>query len=103
MRAGGHAGEAQGHDRLALRRWPRLLECLNLRVKDISFDRRQLIIRDAKGFRDRVTVLPEALTEALHNHLERVQSLHDTDLRSGRGRVSLPFALGRKYPRAALQ
>ena len=80
----------------------RLLECLGLRIKDISFERRQLIIRDAKGGRDRVTVLPESLVPALEKHLARVEALHDTDLRSGLGRVSLPFALERKYPRAGL-
>lgn len=81
----------------------RLLECLSLRVKDVSFERRQVVIRDAKGFRDRVTVLPDSLAEQLRVHLQRVRALHDTDLLSGLGRVSLPFALERKYPRAGLQ
>ena len=80
----------------------RLVECLGLRIKDISFERRQLIIRDAKGGRDRVTVLPESLVPALEKHLERVQALHNTDQHVGLGRVSLPFALERKYPRAGL-
>jgi integrase len=80
----------------------RLLECLGLRIKDISFERRQLIIRDAKGGRDRVTVLPESSVPALQTHLERVQALHNTDLHAGLGRVSLPFALERKFPRAGL-
>jgi len=80
----------------------RLLECLGLRIKDISFERRQLIIRDAKGGRDRVTVLPESLVPALEKHLERVRAFHNTDLHAGFGRVSLPFALERKYPRAGL-
>jgi integron integrase len=80
----------------------RLLECRGLRIKDISFERRQLIIRDAKGGRDRVTVLPESLVPALQTHLERVQALHNTDLHAGLGRVSLPFALERKFPRAGL-
>lgn len=81
----------------------RLMECLALRVKDVSFERRQLVIRDAKGGRDRVTVLPDSLAPHLLNHLARVKSLHDADLVAGLGRVSLPFALERKYPKAGLQ
>ena len=81
----------------------RLMECLSLRVKDIGFERRQLVIRDAKGSRDRVTVLPDTLAPALRSHLERVRDLHDADSRAGLGRVSLPFALERKYARAGLQ
>lgn len=81
----------------------RLMECLTLRVKDVVFERGQLVIRDAKGARDRVTVLPGTLTESLHRHLERVRLLHENDLARGNGRVALPFALERKFPRAGLQ
>jgi integrase len=59
---------------------PRLMECLALRVKDVSFERRQLIIRDAKGGRDRVTVLPDSLAPHILNHLKWVKSIHDADL-----------------------
>lgn len=76
---------------------------LSLRVKDVSFERRQVVIRGAKGFRDRVTVLPDSLAKQLRVHLQRVRALHDTDRLSGLGRVSLTFALERKYPRAGMQ
>lgn len=78
----------------------RLLECLRLRVKDIDFDRNEIIIRDAKGMKDRVTVLPAAIQPPLREHLKRVKILHEADLCRGRGRVYLPFALSRKYPDA---
>ena len=81
----------------------RVMEGLGLRVKDVSFERRQIIVRDAKGFRDRVTVLPDTLFGALQRQLERVRDLHERDLEAGYGRVSLPFALERKYPNAGLQ
>ena len=81
----------------------RLMEGLALRVKDVVFDRRQVIVRDAKGGRDRVTVLPDTLVPALKQHLEKVRDAHERDLRAGYGRVPLPFALERKYPRAGLQ
>lgn len=78
----------------------RLLECLRLRVKDIDFSYRQLLIRDAKGQKDRVTLLPQNLTDPLRNHLARVRSLHERDLSEGFGAVHLPFALAQKYPSA---
>lgn len=78
----------------------RLLECLRLRVKDIDFQYRQLVIRDAKGQKDRVTLLPQNLFEPLRNHLVRVRVLHENDVRDGYGRVYLPFALANKYPAA---
>jgi integron integrase len=81
----------------------RLTECLGLRVKDVSFERGQLIVRDGKGGRDRVTMLPQSAVEELRKHLERVQLLHEADLKAGFGRVALPFALERKYPNAGLQ
>jgi integron integrase len=78
----------------------RLMECVRLRVKDVDFHYKQLIIRDAKGQKDRVTMLPESLIEPLRNHLARIQQLHSQDLREGFGRVYLPHALDRKYPNA---
>jgi integron integrase len=81
----------------------RLLECLRLRVKDVDFTRRLLVVRDGKGGKDRVTLLPETVHQPLRLHLARVRALHDEDLARGFGRVYLPFALERKYPRAALE
>jgi integron integrase len=78
----------------------RLLECLRLRIKDIDFEYRQLLIRDAKGQKDRVTLLPQVLVDPLRNHLVRVRALHESDLREGYGCVYLPFALAEKYPAA---
>jgi integrase len=78
----------------------RLMECLRLRVKDIDFQYRPLVIRDAKGQKDRVTLLPQNLFEPLRNHLVRVRALHENDLREGYGCVYLPFALAHKYPTA---
>jgi len=78
----------------------RLLECLRLRVKDVDFQYRQLIVRDAKGQKDRVTLLPQNLLEPLRSHLARVRTLHERDLREGYGRVHLPYALSGKYPNA---
>jgi integron integrase len=79
----------------------RLMECLRLRVKDIDFGNSQILVRDAKGMKDRVTVLPENLRVLLQDHLERVRLLHQNDLSEGRGRVYLPYALERKYPKAS--
>lgn len=81
----------------------RLCECLNLRVKDIEFDYLQVIVRDGKGGKDRVTMLPEGLVEPLRQHLVRVNALHEKDLAGGYGEVELPDALVRKYPRAAFE
>jgi integron integrase len=78
----------------------RLLECAELRVKDLHFDRGELTVRDGKGGRDRVTMLPAALTQPLMAHLSRVKAQHDTDLAAGRGGVALPGALRAKYPGA---
>ena len=79
----------------------RLLECVELRVKDINFDRGELTIRDGKGGKDRVTMLPAALRKPLGEHLTHVKAQHDADLAAGRGRVALPGALRLKYPNAA--
>jgi integron integrase len=78
----------------------RLTECLGLRVKDIDFGRNELFIRDGKGAKDRITVLPGSCREDLTRHLDRVRRLHEQDLTRGLGRAPLPFALAQKYPRA---
>lgn len=79
----------------------RLLEALRLRVKDVEFERRELVIRDGKGAKDRVTVLPENLVLPLHAHIGAVQLLHLRDLGAGFGDVWLPDALNVKYPNAS--
>ncbi|MDR2012674.1 MAG: integron integrase [Rhodanobacter sp.] len=79
----------------------RLLECLRLRVKDVELARREILIREGKGNKDRVTILPENLVLPLRKHLVRVKVLHDADIAAGFGEVYLPDALTRKYPRAA--
>jgi integron integrase len=75
----------------------RLRECLRLRVKDLDFNYRQIIVRDGKGSKDRLTLLPESLIAPLRQHLVRVKALHERDLKEGFGRVYLPYALSRKY------
>lgn len=79
----------------------RLMECLRLRVKDIDFELNQIIVRNGKGDKDRVTMLPDAIKPALREHLDRVKILHEKDLADGFGDVYLPDALERKYPRAS--
>jgi integron integrase len=81
----------------------RQIECLSLRIKDVDFAYRQILVRDGKGGKDRVTMLPENLVEPLHTHLGRVRALHQRDLAEGYGEVWLPHALARKYPRAGYQ
>ena len=78
----------------------RLMECVRLRVKDIDFGYGHITVRDGKGLRDRITILPERLRRPLQVHLERVQEIHHHDLRKGGGRAYLPFALERKYRNA---
>ena len=78
----------------------RLLEALQLRVKDLDFGRGELFVRDGKGKRDRVTMLPKALNESLAEHLGRVFEQHRADLAQGLGRAPLTGALVRKYPTA---
>src|SRR5687767_5446332 len=78
----------------------RLRECLKLRVKDVDFDYAQIVVRDGKGAKDRVTMLPQSVLEPLRSHLRRVRELHERDLARGCGDVELPHALARKYPRA---
>lgn len=78
----------------------RLLEGLSLRVKDLDFHRCEVIVRDGKGARDRVTMLPDLLRAPLQEHLRAVRVQHDRDLGRGLGRVPMPEALARKYPNA---
>lgn len=78
----------------------RLLEGLRLRVKDVDFEYGQIQVRDGKGGKDRLTMLPERLATDLTEHLKSVRRLHDSDLREGFGKVTLPTALARKYPAA---
>jgi integron integrase len=78
----------------------RLMECLRLRVKDIEFTRREILVREGKGNKDRVTMLAAGVVAKLRAHLERVRRLHAADLGAGFGRVLLPDALARKYPNA---
>jgi len=81
----------------------RLNECLQLRVKDIDFGYKKIIIRNAKGGHERATILPESLIEPLKDHLKKVKTLHETDLKEGFGSVYMPDALDRKYPNAVRQ
>jgi len=76
------------------------MECARLRVKDVDFGQMQIVVRDGKGDKDRVTMLPRSLVEPLQAHLERVKALHESDIEAGYGEVYLPHALDRKYPRA---
>ena len=78
----------------------RLLEALRLRIQDVDFGMRQVTVRDGKGLRERITVLPEQVRDGLRAHLQRVRELHRQDLARGAGKVYLPFALHRKYPNA---
>jgi integron integrase len=81
----------------------RLEECLDLRVKDIDFDRRPIMVRRGKGQKDRATMLPAAVVDRLRRHLADVRRMHEGDLAKGLGRVMLPDALDRKYPHAAVE
>jgi integron integrase len=78
----------------------RIMECLRLRVKDVDFERNEILIREGKGFKDRITMLPASLNGPLQKHLQRVRWLHEADLRGGHGEVFMPDALARKYPAA---
>ncbi len=81
----------------------RISEALRLRVKDLNFSYRQVLVRDGKGGKDRVTVLPESLVEPLQAHLVAVRTQHDYAMKRGYGGVEMPFALERKYPNAHLE
>jgi integron integrase len=78
----------------------RVMECVRLRLKDMDFAQRRIIVRDGKGQQDRVTMLPEVLIPPLKEHLQHIKVLHEDDLNKGYGSVYLPFALERKYPNA---
>ncbi len=78
----------------------RLLEALRLRIKDVDFSRREVLVREGKGNKDRVTVLPDSARPDLLDHLEKVRRLHEKDLAAGFGTVYLPGALDRKLPAA---
>jgi len=79
----------------------RLMECLRLRVKDLDFDHRAIMVRSGKGGKDRVVTLPDPCLATLKRQLELVRNLHEKDLSDGFGAVWLPYALERKYPQAA--
>ncbi len=81
----------------------RLLEGLRLRVKDLDLERREIVIREGKGDKDRVTVLPASLLDELRDHLAARRMMHDKDLATGHADVELPFAIERKYPKAGQQ
>jgi integron integrase len=81
----------------------RIKEALRLRVKDVDFARGEIIIREGKGNKDRVTVLPAALAKEMQEHLIERRRWHDIDLSTGHADVEIPDALGRKYPRAAME
>lgn len=78
----------------------RLMECMRLRVKDVDFTSNQIVVREGKGNKDRLTMLPAAVKEPLAKHLNLVRRQHQRDLERGLGRVALPNALQRKYPNA---
>ncbi len=79
----------------------RLLECLQLRIKDIDFDARQVVVRSGKGDKDRITLLPERIQRKLPAHIRRVHEQHHRDRAEGAGHVALPHALTRKYKNAS--
>ena len=78
----------------------RLMECVRLRIKDVEVSRREIVVRDGKGAKDRVTMLPEALVQPLEQQVRRTEERHRQDLAAGYGAVWLPHALARKYPSA---
>jgi integron integrase len=76
----------------------RLTECTNLRVKDVDFGANQILVRDGKGFKDRVTMLPESVREELLSWINRLKTFHQQELQRGTGNATLPYAMARKYP-----
>ncbi len=78
----------------------RLMECMRLRVKDLDFNHRAIVVRNGKGAKDRVVTLADELMVPLQRHLESVKMIHEKDLKDGFGAVYLPYALERKYPKA---
>ncbi len=81
----------------------RIMECVRLRVKDVDFARGEIVVRQGKGGKDRMTVLPQSIAVPLKDHLVRVKKLHEADLEASSGEVYLPDALARKYPSAPRQ
>ena len=81
----------------------RLMECLRLRVKDNDFSTGQITVRQGKGEKDRMTMLPETVQKSLIRHLQKVKLLHNEDIAAGCGEVFLPYALARKYPNVPKQ
>lgn len=79
------------------------MECLRLRVQDLDFSTKELLVRDGKGGKDRRTMLPQSLIPVLQEHLVHVKWVHEKDLADGLGRVRLPSALERKYPNASAE
>ena len=78
----------------------RLMECVRLRVKDVDFERGEILVRDGKGAKDRVTMLPQTVADDLRAHIEKRRALFEADRRLGKAAVYLPDALARKYPNA---
>ncbi|WP_194258236.1 integron integrase [Rhodocyclus tenuis] len=78
----------------------RLMECIRLRVKDVDFDRHEITIRQGKGGKDRITMLPQALALPLHAQLEKVRAVYDMDRENRVPGVEMPDAIARKYPKA---
>jgi integron integrase len=79
------------------------MEALRLRVKDLDFERQELTVRNGKGGKDRMTMLPQSLVIQLRGHLQDVHRLHQSDLAASWGKVAMPYALARKHPNAARQ
>ena len=79
----------------------RLAECVALRVKDIDFKGRRIVVRDASGSKDRITLLPDSAVQPLKDHMERIRILHESDIKSGYGSVYLPDSLLMKHPQAS--
>jgi integron integrase len=79
----------------------RLMECLRLRIQDVNFSRKEILVRDSKGHKDRITMLPLALINPLRKHIAQVREQHNQELLAGGGSVHLPYALAKKYPNAS--
>lgn len=92
-------GELQLLARLLYGTGMRLMEAVRLRVKDVDFDRHAIVVREAKGNKDRVVMLPQSLERDLRTQLAVARSLYEADLRTGQGGVDVPHALERKYPK----
>jgi len=78
----------------------RSMECVQLRIQDIDFEKNEILVRNGKGAKDRITMLPKTLNVPLQNHLKKVKNMHERDLTDGWGKVLIPDALNRKYPNA---